>query len=103
MQDNTYTDDLLKKLIKINEEQNKLLDKNNSTSEKFNILLLIIASISFLAAFASTQISAQQLLTAENDSTGMIIFVGMCVLVGILEILAWVSFFYPPKKLRERT
>jgi len=95
--DHTSTDDLLKKLIEIDEEQNKLLEKNNTISRKLNFVLLIIASLSFLSALASTQIAAHQLWVTRGDATGMGIFAVLCVIAIILEITAWIIVLSPPK------
>jgi len=105
VQDNTSTDDLLKKLIKINEEQNKLLDKNNNTSQKLNYLILIFAAISFLAALASTQIAALQLQASNiDDCTGVGIFWLLFIIVMILLIIAvYITWWWSPKKLKEST
>jgi len=90
--DNQSTEILLKKLIEINEKQNELLEINNTTSRNLNFVLFIIASLSFLSAFASTQIAALELL-GDGDSTGLLLFYFVFgFVIVLLFIFAGVSF-----------
>lgn len=102
--ENKSTDVLLNKLIDINQKQNKLLEKNNNTSQNLNFILFIIASLSFLSAFASTQIAALQLQATNKDPTGLALF--YCVFtiaIILLFIFGGVSIWDNRKKFDETT
>ena len=101
--DNQSTEILLKKLIEINEKQNELLEINNTTSRNLNFVLFIIASLSFLSAFASTQIAAIQ-LESDGDPTGLLLFYFIFGFVVVLLFLfAGVNIWDNRKKVDETT
>lgn len=85
MQDNTSTDDLLKKLIKINEEQNKLLDKNNKSPDILEKIIFVFAGLTLISALASLSLAVLNLNGGTDINGWTIIILTYCfIFIGII-------------------